>query len=141
MRNGFVFSIQVVFVEPLSLSPPELHALHRAIMSAKFTPNPEDPAINGSPHIASVANRVLDLIIEVEQKSSEGVRLWEEWRTIDNSRREWRVAFDFMDYKKWSTWDARRKREFARIVLSPFKFDEQVLAEFVAEAESRLEQE
>lgn len=76
MGNGFVFSIQVVFVEPLSLSPPELHALHRAIMSAKFTPNPVDPAINGSPHIASVANRVLDLIIEVEQESSERVVLW-----------------------------------------------------------------
>ena len=62
-------------------------------------------------------------------------------RTIDNSRREWRVAFDFIDYKKWSTWDTRRKREFAMILLSPFKFDEQVLAEFVAEADSRLEQE
>ena len=141
MGNGFVFSIQVVFVEPLSLSPPELHALHRAIMSAKSTPNPVDPAINGSPHIASVANRVLDLIIEVEQESSERVRLWGEWRTIDNSRREWKVAFDFIDYKKWSTWDTRRKREFAMILLSPFKFDEQVLAEFVAEADSRLEQE
>ena len=56
----------------------ELLALHRCLLEAKFSPDPEDGDIAGSPIAAKLANSVMS---ELEAFDEQG---WSEWRKAEN---------------------------------------------------------
>lgn len=118
----------------------EVQALHRALMEAKFAENPVDTAVCGSPFVAAVANRVVDTLIEMERHSGgdERARHWEEWRQVTPSRREWKVALSRVEPGgPWSSWSVEEKRRFAELLLSPLRATDQLLDQFVREADVR----
>ncbi|MEN7343549.1 MAG: hypothetical protein AAAFM81_11420 [Pseudomonadota bacterium] len=56
----------------------QLLALHRCLLEAKFSPNPWDPDIAGSPIAAVLANTV---VAELAQQDSQD---WDDWRKIEH---------------------------------------------------------
>ena len=118
----------------------ELLALHRTIMEAKFHEHLEQIEIAGSPLVASVANRVLDAIIESEHQTHgpERSRVWEEWRQVSPAKRQWRIALSRVDPSGlWPSWSWDEKKHFAELLLSPLSATEELLDRFIREADAR----
>jgi hypothetical protein len=107
-----------------------LLALHRALMEAKFCEVPNDLPVSGSPFVAEVANEVVEALSL--WKKAEGDSGWEEWRRIDPSRREWRIAvLRAASGESWAKLDQTTKEKLGRNLLSPFTFDDALLADFI----------
>lgn len=61
-------------IEPFTISDEyELIALHRALFEAQFAVSPHDGDVPGSPLLASLANRVVDSLIQQDPR-------WTQWR-------------------------------------------------------------
>lgn len=119
----------------------KLLALHRALMEAKFTPFPNDQDIAGSSLVAEVANQVVDILIaiEIERGSPEQAKQWNEWRHIDTSRREWKVALErAQEVASWQNWSLEEKTIYSQILLSPFVVTEDVVAIFIQQVDNEL---
>ena len=54
----------------------ELIALHRALFEAQFSENPLDRDVSGSPLLASLANRLVDALTEIDPR-------WADWREAE----------------------------------------------------------
>lgn len=57
---------------------PELLALHKCLIEAKFTDNPENFDIAGSPFVAKISNEVVNELKTIQGDS------WDTWRKIEN---------------------------------------------------------
>jgi hypothetical protein len=120
----------------------ELHALHRALVEARFSEHVTDTALCGSPFVASVANRVFAALIEAEREAgnADRARQWELWRQVTPDRREWIVSLSRITpdglRRRWSI---DQKKEFVELLLSPFTLTDDLLERFVAEADRRAE--
>lgn len=123
-------------------SYPELIALHKALLEAKFNSMPNDLLIAGSPYVAQIANQVIETVIQLEtakgDANAEGK--WKEWRRINPSRREWQVAIDRVKETKdtWMRWSNEEKASYVRVVLSPFTIEEHLLKTFISQVEESL---
>lgn len=117
---------------------PELLALHRVILEAKFGTYIQDEPIIGSPLVANIAERVIDTIIalEIEQGNFQAPDKWNEWRQIDPTRREWKAALQYIKNtrKYWDSLDNMQKRDHVRVILSPFLLSSDKLEEFIRQA-------
>jgi hypothetical protein len=117
----------------------ELLVLHRALMEAKFSQNPWDDVVMGSPLIASLMHRVIGILIEHQQEKgdAQAVRKWQKWLAIDPSRREWVIAKrQAKESEAWVQWSIDEKKQFARILLSPFMADDSLLTTFIKEVDA-----
>jgi hypothetical protein len=112
----------------------ELLSLHRALLEAKFSNDPNDPAVIGSKIIADLSNRVVDSLIRSESETGEK---WEKWRknSISVNRREWKIALNSIPHKKWAEWDKERKINFIEILFSPFQLTEELQLLFIKECD------
>ena len=103
-----------------------LTVLHRALMEAKFSLEPVDNVLPGSPILADVMNQVVDTFIEWEKEEAkeEGSATWETWRMVTPSekRREVDIAREYIKRADlWATWTYDEKAEYVEILLSPLK--------------------
>lgn len=109
-----------------------LLALHRALMEAKFCEVPSDLPVSGSPFVAEIAHKVVEALLEWK-KAEGGEGSWDEWRRIDASRPEWRIAvLRAAQGESWVKLDSATKAELSRNLLSPFTFDDALLTQFIA---------
>jgi len=123
-------------------SYPELIALHKALLEAKFNSTPNDSLLAGSPYLAQIAQQVIEAIIDLETAmgDSDAEAKWKEWRQINSLRREWQVAIDRVKEAKdmWIQWSNEEKTSYARVVLSPFIIEEHLLKTFITQVEESL---
>ena len=119
----------------------ELVALYRALRMFKFSRNPMDDRIVGSPFLANIANRTVEVLneMEVERGTTERAN-WAE-PIIPNSE-IWQIAVrnaaDSND-GYWRNFSPEQKREFAAVLLSPFSFTDDMLANFVVDVDAFLD--
>lgn len=118
--------------------PMELLALHRALMEAKFHPNPESREIQGSPFVARIAERVVDALIQNE--ISEGRKgtadSWTAWRDAAKHDRCLSVAKQRLAETSKSIWESMAsdaRRAYVRDLLSPLIADDGLIGRLVDE--------
>ncbi|BAZ04017.1 hypothetical protein [Calothrix sp. NIES-3974] len=109
----------------------ELIALHRVVMEAKFSTDPNDPVIQGSPLVSTVANQVVEALIEMEvEKEGEASRLkWQEWRQLSPERREYQIIqaklkSDF----SWKKWNPDEQVKYVRDLASPLQVTDELIS-------------
>ena len=118
---------------------PELLALHRVILEAKFSLTIRDGDIAASTLIASLAERIIEKIInvEIEQGDAEAQAKWDNWRRINPSRYEWKVALQHIRESReyWDRLNSEERRSYVKLVLSPFQPTPGIMDEFVRQVE------
>ena len=111
----------------------ELLALYRVVMEGKFSANPYDRSVSGSALVASIADKVLEKLLETSD-ASEGDA---EWLLFRPERREWKVALARAAATQlWPEWTLEEKGSFAEILASPFRLTDQWRKRFIAEADA-----
>lgn len=117
----------------------QLIALHKALIQAKFARDPIDPIISGSPLIAETANQIIATLIqmEIDRGNPKGAEIWK--IKIDPSGEMWQIALSRISLydRIWQKWTPEEKKYYARLLLSPFFFDDDLLEEFVRQADER----
>lgn len=117
---------------------PELLALHRVILEAKFSLPVRDRDIASSTLVASLAERIIEKIIyvEIKQGDSAAQEKWDNWRRIDFNRYEWKIALQHIRESReyWDTLNPEEKRSYAKLILSPFQPTPNVMDEFIKQA-------
>lgn len=118
----------------------ELYALHRAILEAKFSLAPRDSEVRGSAFVASVANKVMDALIQMERElgREDHARSWEMKRQMnpDTFPDLWMAALKGIEgSREWLSWTREQKKGFAEILLSPFIASDDILSRFIDEAD------
>jgi hypothetical protein len=96
-------------------SYPELLALLRAVMEAKFHRDPEDLDVPGSTILAEVSNRLARAVLDEEIRIDGDVARsrWATWNQIGPERDEWKTAVKYataMWEKIWPKWSVDRRR-------------------------------
>lgn len=124
-------------------SVPELLALLRAVMEAKFHPDPEDLDIPGSAILAEVANRLARAVRDekIGTGGDAARSRWSIWIQIGADRDEWKSAVKYaaaMWKKIWPKWSVEERRFAARCLLSPFEIEEATLDAFLCEVEANF---
>ena len=129
----------------------ELLALHKTILEAKFSTEPNDDSISGSPLVADICNRVVDEIILIEQKrDNDSKERWTEWLKITNHMPVDNSEYDNADMQSMNMltfWEAaianakkderfflvspEEKMQLARCYLSPFICSDDEIGFFV----------
>ncbi|MDA4848904.1 hypothetical protein [Hoeflea poritis] len=112
----------------------ELLALHRALLEAKFCDEPNDLDISASPIISEMHKKLVKLLQEIEAgKNKDQVNhAWDEWLSIDQSRREWQVALTrARSERSWADWNEAQKKKYVYDLLSPFILDEEAAKKFI----------
>lgn len=105
----------------------ELLALHRALMEVIHgIQELNDKDIQGSPFVASVANRVLDTLIRHEEGEGNHdiVSRWLQWRELTDDRREWKLLVDRIKQRRGFAIPEANKESFIRSLASPFVLSE-----------------
>lgn len=101
----------------------ELLAVHRALMELRSVKEPNNVDVIGSRFVAQFAHRVLDALIELEEKQGnvERVNQWKTWRTIDESRSEWGLLqHRIRSVHHWEQISEENRRGYINDVASPF---------------------
>lgn len=117
----------------------DLMILHRAVMEAKFSDDPKDTSLIGSPVLASISHEIVDSLIEHSKKIKDDSLLehWERWRDASTRTIELEVIRSHIyGLKIWDKWSSKEKRYYLEILLKPFIYDEIFLANLTAELSS-----
>lgn len=112
----------------------ELMALHKALLEAKFHPNPENAYISGSPHVARIADATeLSLIALIrDNQGNEKAEEWEAWLDLTNQR--WvldRVVKHMRVHRQWEIWDLATLYDYVRCMVSPFRCSMEHIEEII----------
>ena len=113
---------------------PDVNAMFRVVLEAKFHENPEDDDIPASALVAALAIELRNCLRakEVEREGMAAERRWEEWLAITATRREWRCAMAYAagHWKEWPSWTEDAKEVAVRQLLSPFEVSPETIAAF-----------
>ncbi|NJN30586.1 MAG: hypothetical protein HC824_09260 [Synechococcales cyanobacterium RM1_1_8] len=112
----------------------ELMALHRVVMEAKFSVEPNDPVIQGSPFVSTIANQVVEALIEMEvEKEGETSRLkWQEWRKLSPERREYQIIqAKLKSNTSWKTWNFDQQVKYVKDLASPLQVADELISNFL----------
>lgn len=108
----------------------ELMALHRALMEAKFSESPNDPAIQGSSLLSSMADRVVEALITMEvSKEGELSRAkWQQWRLLTPARREYKIVqAKLRSESAWKNWSSSAQVKYVKDLISPLQASEEII--------------
>lgn len=124
-------------------SYPELVALLRAVLEAKFHKDPDDTDVPGSAILARVAIRLRDAAIaeEVRRDGAAAEDRWREWMKLGPERSEWEgaMAYAVVAYKDaWASWSTDERIAAVEELLSPFEPGKEGVLQFVDEVHSVL---
>jgi hypothetical protein len=112
----------------------ELVALQRVFHEAKFCLVPNDEEISGSPIVANMFRKLMNVLVavDVDRAGEHMAQRWLDWLTINNSRDEWQAAL--AKAKKegaWAAWSYEEKSEYIRNLLSPFIISNELIENFM----------
>ncbi len=114
----------------------ELLALHRAVMESKFSIDLNDPAIEGSPLVATVANQIVEALTEMEvAKEGEAARLkWQEWRKMSLDRREYKIVqAKLRSNTAWKTWRFDKQVKHVKDLASPLQVSDELIGNLLGQ--------
>src|SRR6266571_6194255 len=113
----------------------ELYALQKGLMEIRFNTTDVDWAVQGSPVLGQLHQRVVEAIIRYHERSGEHAKAegWREWRRFDRRVLE-RTAIREYLRRQWSrlTTDAA-KREAVNNQMRPFAFSENDVEDLLTE--------
>jgi hypothetical protein len=112
----------------------ELLALHRTIMEAKFSADPNDSCIQGSPFVAAVANRVVEALIEMEthREGESAVAKWHDWRHISPERREYQMVESTLQSNPfWKTLGSAEQIKYVEDLVSPLQISHELIHQLI----------
>lgn len=119
----------------------DLLNLHKALMEAKFCDEPNNTYVSASPIVARLHNELLEILINADADKN-GIKVrgdWERWKTIDESRREWKIGLERLKYEScWSKFNFDEKVEYTLNLLAPFSVKDEILEKFIEEADKVL---
>lgn len=109
----------------------QLLALHRCLLEAKFSEDPNDKDIAGSPLVADLARRVVRKLEEHPEAGD-----WESWLRLDPSRREWKIALDtaVKDKAYWGDLGMTAREAYVEDLLAPFRLSSDSRDDFMSAA-------
>lgn len=113
----------------------ELMALHRVIMEAKFSIDPNDLEIQRSPMVANIANQVVEALIEMEvSKEGESSRSkWQEWRRFSTDRREYKIIQTKIKAEAlWKTWSLDDQKTYVKDLISPLQISDELISKLIS---------
>lgn len=98
----------------------DLLNLHKALMEAKFHPNPNNSCVAGSPVIAKMFNEIDDLLA-IHDMKEKGKEDWTEWRKLSNHEDiKMLVIKSISAFGRWGRLDDKGKTECILNYISPF---------------------
>lgn len=115
----------------------KLLALYKALMLVKFSQNPIDPVLVGSPYIAEMLTETVASLAQMEIERGHPQEA-EQWKTlrIDSKGKTWHLMLEHARTSDlWQQWSSDEKMKYAQILLSPFETTDDLLAKFVAEVD------
>ena len=117
----------------------DLLNLHKALVEVKFLDNPNNRCIAGSPIIARISNRIVELLTVLDKRNGRE-KLWIDWRKITNH-----------DYYKdriikliaeietgWKAYDDERKRNVVLNYSAPFICSEADINQILRSVEEKI---
>lgn len=107
--------------------------LHKALLEAKFHQNPDNLYVAGSPIVAKIHNKLLD-VLQYCEKKKKGQENWSEWRKIKNQKfyRD-RAVRNLIKYEDWRIVEDSEKKEIVYNYCSPFTLSEDDMQEILNE--------
>lgn len=117
----------------------ELLALHKALLEAKFHRDPDNSMVAGSPFIASISKRTVELLIEIDMsKDLSKKESWERVLNIKNQGDRWEVALEYAEESNdWDKFTDERRIKYVEYLLSPHIYTEEDVVEFISEVTKR----
>ncbi len=112
----------------------QLSALHKALIEAKFHPDPHHPEIAWSPIVAEIANRVQAALLEEGEGLLKNLRKkrWEEGRFLDLEHPYVKVAaLRIREVEQWQDLPEDEKKKRIAILLSPFRANPEAEAKLI----------
>ena len=109
-------------------------ALHRAIVEAKFSEEPQDGPIPYSGILANLSNQIFDNIIKTlnEQNEPEQAEHWESIRSLDS---EWcgfqNIKKRIKETETWTELSEKDKVELIKIICAPFQPNKEQVSELL----------
>ena len=120
-----------------------VRALLRALVSAKFSPDPHDRDVPASPLVAKVAREAAAALeqLEVEQEGEVAVERWRLWKDLTAGRPEWEAAIRFAAEafaQQWATWTQEQRQSVLADLVAPYELSTTSLEKFVHDLEARM---
>ncbi|MCQ3932462.1 MAG: hypothetical protein DPW16_18590 [Chloroflexi bacterium] len=115
----------------------KLLALYKALMLVKFSKNPADPVLVGSPFIAEMLREIVASLaqMEIQRGHPQQAELWKALK-LDPAKETWQSMLEYARISDlWQQWTFDEKLEYAKILLSPFEVTDALLAKFVVEVD------
>jgi hypothetical protein len=112
----------------------QLMALHRVMMEAKFTPEPNDRDIQGSPLVAAIADQIVECLTDMDSaKTGAAARSkWQAWRTISPERREYQIIQAKLNSESaWRKLSAAEQTQYVKDLVSPLLISDQLIRELI----------
>lgn len=103
--------------------------LHKTLLEAKFSINPDNEMVSGSPFVADIYIQVREWLIK-----NDGSSQWEVWFQLKNrSDYKERALIRMRKNNQWKKAHYEQKKMIAKNYLAPFIYDEHELDEVIAE--------
>ena len=117
----------------------ELRLMQRVFREAKFCIAADDEEVSDSPWVAALFEELLEQLIAADGATNgNAARRWADWRAIDETRDEWRVAIQRVrNSKRWSMLVTEPERiEYVETLLRPFTVTHEKRQLFLATVEN-----
>lgn len=102
----------------------QARSLHRMLFEIKFDEMPAD-AFLGSPHIAAVQHRLIDMLTDAEPN-----KRWDQWRQADqHPHRVDYIRRHIEQSTVWPTMPAEARRQYVQDLLAPLIPSQELLEE------------
>jgi hypothetical protein len=112
----------------------QLLVLQRALLEAKFSPQPRDTALPGSSILAELSVSVLAEIRDRYAKEGKlgYVRRWSEWGRWSRRTEEQAMVYEFLRKSQaWSDMSYPRRRDGVLALIAPFEATEEEITNII----------
>ncbi|WP_020521132.1 hypothetical protein [Catelliglobosispora koreensis] len=116
----------------------ELYALQKGLMEIRFNTSDVDWAVQGSPFLSHIHERLVESIIAYHDASGEPRKAqgWRDWRRFDTRAMERPAIRDYL-VKMWNDlYTPEAKREAVTDQMRPFVFTDDDVTEMISEIEA-----
>lgn len=116
----------------------QLLVLQRGLLEAKFSPNPRDTALQGSPILAELSSFIVQAIRErfAREGDETRVRQWTEWSRWDKRIIEQEVVREHLRrLEAWQRMSADSQKAYIRALIAPFEATDDEVTELIHAAD------